>query len=192
MNPRSPSGVARWLRGLGIGLMAWLLVGFASAQEPRARSEYEVKAAVLYKVAKFIDWPQQTFANDSQSFVLCVVGDESVARAFASLDRKPLQRRSLNVRHMRGDTLDLRQCHAVFFARQSEQDIDYALRGLNEWPVLTVGETDDFATRGGVLTLIIANDKIQFKVNLPASKRAQLAMSSQLLQLATVIGEGKP
>jgi hypothetical protein len=166
---------------------ACLPTSLVDAQE---RSEYEVKAAVLYKIAKFIDWPSATFSSEApQVFALCVVGAEDVARAFSSLESKPLQRRSLSIRHLRGDTQDLRQCHAVFFARDTDQDIDYALRGLNQWPILTVGETDDFSARGGVLTLMTTNDKIRFKVNLPASKRARLVVSSQLLQLATVVGE---
>jgi hypothetical protein len=155
---------------------------------PVMRSEYEVKAAVLYKAAKFIEWPEQAFTAKNQPFILCVVGSDQVARAFASLDQRPLQRRNLSVRRMGGDTLDLRQCHAVFFADRTNQDVDYALRGLANYPILTVGETEDFVQRGGALALTTQNNKIRFTVNLRASKQADLAVSSQLLQLATVVG----
>jgi hypothetical protein len=148
--------------------------------------EYQIKAAVLYKAAKFVTWPEGSFQPREQRFVVCVVGPEYVLRAFASIEKRPLQGRALTVRRVGGDILDLRRCDAAFFAQESGQDVDYALRGLADSPILTVGETEDFTRRGGILSLITRDDKTQFTIGLAASKRAGLTISSQLLHLATV------
>ena len=53
--------------------------------------------------------------------------------------------------------------------------------------VLTVGEQEGFAVRGGIVNLTKEKNKVRFEINLDAAKRAGLKMSSQLLKLAKVI-----
>ena len=47
----------------GCACLVWVALAFTGvrAEEPRALSEYEIKAALLYKVTKFVEWPEQTF-----------------------------------------------------------------------------------------------------------------------------------
>jgi len=155
---------------------------------PPIASEHEVKAAILYRVAKFIEWPANSFANSDAPFFVCVVGDENVLRAFDSLADKTLNGHNINVRRVTGDMLDLRLCHAAFFPADGGADIDYALGKLKGLPVLTVGDAENFAHRGGILALFTRDQRVKFALNLPVSKQAGLAVSSQLLQLATVVG----
>jgi hypothetical protein len=172
------------------GVLAAPLNAFSSGPPPV--SEHEVKAAVLYRVAKFIEWPASSFSGPQGPFVMCVVGAEAPLRAFSSLEGKRINAHPVTVRRVTGDMLDLRQCHAAFFPADSAADVDYALGKLQGAPVLTVGETDEFARRGGSLALVTRDQRVRFTVNLPASKRSGLNVSSQLLQLATVVGESKP
>lgn len=156
-----------------------------------AVSEYAVKAAVLFKVTKFIEWPAATFANDRSTLVICVVGADAPLSSFESLESNQLGARPIDVRLVTGDMLDLRQCQVAFFPTDSGADVDYALSKLEGMPVLTVGETEQFAQRGGTLALVTREQRVRFTVNLAASKRSRLKISSQLLNLATVIEEGK-
>jgi hypothetical protein len=50
--------------------------------------------------------------------------------------------------------------------------------------VLTVGETPDFLSVGGMLSFSFKNDSLQFEVNLVAVNEAHLRVSSKLLALA--------
>ena len=155
-------------------------------------SEHELKAAVLFRAAKFIEWPSSAFARQSDPFVMCLVGDGSSLAAFDGMKGKLIGTHRIDVRRVTGDMLDLRHCHAAFFPDGAEADVDYALGKLTAIPVLTVGETRDFALRGGMLALIATDQRVRFTVNLPATKKAGLSVSSQLLQLASVIEEPKP
>jgi hypothetical protein len=87
--------------------------------------------------------------------------------------------------------LDLRQCQIAFFPTNSDADVAYALSKLEGMAVLTVGESEEFAKRGGTLALVTRDQRVGFTVNLSASKRSNLTISSQLLSLATVIEGGK-
>ena len=155
-------------------------------------SDQEVKAAMMFRVSKFIEWPASAFSDAKAPFVMCVVGDESRVRAFQPLQGKILNGRPVAVRRITGDMLDLGQCHAAFFPEGSDADVDYALGRLRGAPVLTVGESDAFVNRGGTLALVTRAQRVQFTIHLAASKRAQLSVSSQLLQLATVVGVTTP
>ncbi|HYM34430.1 MAG TPA: YfiR family protein [Steroidobacteraceae bacterium] len=167
-------------------LQLWLLAGASSAAPPVA-SEHEVKAAMLYRVAKFIEWPTQSFATNDAPFVVCVAGDENALRAFDPLNGRQLNGHSVVARRVSGDAFDLRQCHAAFFPRDTVTDANYALGKLQGMPVLTVGEAEDFAHRGGMLALITQDARVHFALNIDASKQAGLKVSAQLLQLATVV-----
>jgi len=186
---------ARWMRRSLSALLAssilWIGGGLAASPVPPV-SEYAVKAALLFKVAKFVEWPAATFSNDRSSLVLCVVGREAPLPSFQSLESRQLGTHPIVVRLVTGDMLDLRQCQIAFFPQSSGADVDYALSKLEGMPVLTVGETTDFARRGGSLALVTRDQRVGFTVNLAASKRSSLTISSQLLHLATVLEERKP
>lgn len=168
---------------LGTGAMA------AAPTNPNV-SESAVKAAVLYKVAKFVEWPAASFANARASIVMCIVGRPASLPAFESLAGKEIGSHPIDVRLITGDMLDLRQCHIAFFPSDGGADIDYALSKLQGMPVLTVGETERFPTRGGMLALVTRDQRVRFTVNLAASKTSKLKISSQLLNLATLVEGG--
>ena len=53
----------------------------------RAESEYDVKAAYLYKFTKFVEWPEAAFASAEAPFVIGVIGRDPFAGP-GSLDRR--------------------------------------------------------------------------------------------------------
>ena len=62
------------------------------------------------------------------------------------------------------------------------------LQGAN---VLTVGESEDFTERGGMINLARHERRIMLEVNLDALHQAQLKVSSKMMALATVKGGKK-
>ena len=180
----------RTLQRLACAALAMML-GLAQAAPPPL-SEHAVKAAVLFRAAKFIEWPESSFANTNDAFVMCVVGVNGPSRDFDALQNKQINSHPVTVRRITGDMLDLRQCHAAFFPSNGSADVDYALGKLEGAPVLTVGETEDFAQRGGALALVTVDQRVRFLVNIHTSKRAGLNVSAQLLLLSTVVGEPRP
>jgi len=62
-----------------------------------------------------------------------------------------------------------------------------AIQLLKGVPVLTIGETPGFARNGGIINLILEDNKVRFEVNVQAAKDAELNISSRLLALARII-----
>ena len=59
-----------------------------------------------------------------------------------------------------------------------------AIAKLRGRPVLTVGESDDFVARGGMLQFIIVDGQVRFVANPHAAARSGLQMGSALLRVA--------
>ena len=61
------------------------------------------------------------------------------------------------------------------------------LTDLKGSSTLTVGETKGFADLGGVINLVVEENKLRFEINLGAARQTRLKLSSKLLALAKIV-----
>ena len=61
------------------------------------------------------------------------------------------------------------------------------LKQIDAQPVLTVGEDGGFAASGGMIGILIDNEKPRLEVNPEAAETAKLTINSKLLKLATLV-----
>ena len=186
-------GIAEAVRRLATGvvlLLALLLClppRYAMAQaEP---TEYEVKAAFLYNFAKFATWPDAAFAGPGGFLDLCVLGSNEFGTHLEQLSGQPVEGRTLRVLPISLD--QAAGCHLLFVSRSEEGRAPAILDQVRGQPVLTVGDHDGFAERGGVINLQVVGDNVRFEINPDAAQQAGIALSSQLLRLATIVEGGR-
>ncbi len=157
----------------------------AGAEGP---SEYEVKAAFIYKFSKFIEWPEASLSNQDE-FKICVLG----SAPFGSLLQQTVSGKQINGKPMTvQETTSIAEattCRICFIGESERGRLDEILRRLGNLPILTVSDLDSFAERGGTIGLIIDRKRVRFEVNMLAARQANLRLSSQLLKVASqVIG----
>jgi hypothetical protein len=176
-------GSSRWRRGvLAFAVTAALTKGSAVPAQETTASEPALKAAIVFTLAKFTEWPPN---HMSDRLTLCVLASpEPLVAAFIALDAKPVQGRQLRVRRLSPKD-DPAGCHIMF---SSEQPALLAPAHGR----LTVGDARQFADSGGMVGLVTANDRIRLEVNAAAAQAAGLKFSSQLLRLARVVGKATP
>lgn len=179
------SAIRTWL--VALASTAFLAVGVARAQ-PEA-TEAEVKAALVLRLAKYVTWPAERDPATTAPLIVCVVGDDPIAGSLRALSSAAAR---VDVRRVGGDSSDLLQCHIVVFGSDNAVDVNYALVRLAGQPVLTIGATERFARTGGILALVNRDGRIAFVVNNDAARRGHLAISSRLLQIASVVTGGAP
>jgi hypothetical protein len=73
-------------------------------------------------------------------------------------------------------------CHVLFVPEGAASNA--YLRAVRGTPTLTVGESSDFLTRGGIINFVSEGRHVRFAISTPAAEQAQLHISSRLLQLA--------
>jgi hypothetical protein len=177
----------RWRR-VALALAAALAAANDVAAE--ALTEAQVKAAYVYNFVKYVEWPAGAFATAQSPVVLCVAAGDGLRGAFAAIDGKQAQGRALQLRRtVRPD--EFRSCHILFVPESEERAAGELLRKAGSLPVLTVGEHDGFAAAGGVIGFVVRDDRVAFEINPDAAARADLRVSSRLLQLATIVRDGR-
>ena len=177
-------------------LLVWLILSGlalgAAAGRAQAQSEvdeYRVKAGFLYHFAQLVDWPAGPMTDASQPLVLCTIGDDPFdGELDRSLGGRSAGIHTIRVRHLR-DVKSLRFCQLLFISKSEDKSIPAIIAELGTAPVLTVGESDDFAQQGGMIRFSIEDSKVRFSINLEFAERAGLKISSKLLLVAKeVIG----
>lgn len=182
-------GFYRYVRQALIAAAAASLFGQGAVAAPAA-PEQAVKAAIVYKLTKFVSWPETAFAGSHDRLAICVGESSPFSPALKMLDGRLAQGRVIEVRTVAADRVSHSGCHVLFISSAELDSADSALRSAADLPVLTVGEGDEFVQRGGIIGLVVEQNHIGFVVSVAASQRAGIGISAQLLQLATIVSSG--
>jgi hypothetical protein len=158
-----------------------------SATAAEAGREMRIKAAVIYKLAKYIEWPETSFAQAHSPLRLCWLGDTPLADALQAAAGRTIHDHPIIVSRI-DDQLTGEYCHLLYISRDQQQRLPSILARLGEKPVLSISEIEDFAQQGGIIGLIRRGTRLGFQVNIGSAQRAGLTVSAPLLELAELIG----
>jgi hypothetical protein len=164
------------MRRFLVGLLLCACTAWTSAQD--AALEYRVKAAYLFNFTKFVEWPGA--AVQRTAFTICAAGRNPFGPVLASTVLGETAAGLPLVARVVGPA-DVSSCHVLFVPR-GVAAADY-LRAVGASPVLTVGESPDFLAQGGAINFVLESGRVRFAINQAAAERAQLRISSRLLQL---------
>jgi hypothetical protein len=149
-----------------------------------------VMAAVVYKITKFVTWPETTLTKSTDHLVICIDETDAMLPAMRSMDGRMSQGRIIEVRLVTAGSIAESGCHVLFMGIGNEQQMSATLEAVVGQPVLTVGNVDGFVEQGGIVGLRVDRNRVGFIVNTKASARAGIGISAQLLQLATLVTTG--
>jgi hypothetical protein len=151
-----------------------------------------VKVAFLYNFAKFVEWPAGSFTGPDAPISLCIMGEDSLGTATKTIDGKEIRGRKLVVR-LCTRVEEIKGCHILFISLSQKQALESILENIKGNSILTVSELEQFAQRGGIISLMRVSDNYRFEINTKAAYRANLSISSKLLKLALKVynGEGQ-
>jgi hypothetical protein len=173
--------MASYIHGLMMMLIACATVSAADEAQP---SEYQVKAAVIFKFTRFIEWPEVVFSSTNAPLVVGVIGENPFG---AELDRalkgKDVNGHPFVVKEIKS-TVDAKWCQILFISTSEKRHLAEIISAVGTLPVLTIGEMDRFTLSGGIINLRIEENKVRFEINDAAARRAGLRISSKLLSLA--------
>jgi len=156
--------------------------------ETRPPTEYQVKAAFLYNFAKFIEWPERVFSSSTAPLNICVLGKNPFDASLDDIRDKTVRGRPLSIR-MNPGIEKLGQCHILFISASEKNQLSQIIQGLNNAGILTVADMEGFTSAGGMINLVLQDNKVSFDINLKSARLAGLKMSSQLLKLAHTVKE---
>ncbi len=168
-------------------MLSWVQSPYAESTTPR---EYLIKAGFLYNFAKFVEWPEDAFADGSVPLTLCIMGRDPFGSSIRSVEGETFMGRKLVVRRF-FSLREIDNCHILFVSSSEKKRLPAILARMKGKQILSVADMEGFARRGGIINLIKVKDRIRFEINIDAARRAGLKISSKLLNLATIVREGR-
>lgn len=168
-----------------------LLVGFLVFVLPESMAsslEYEIKAAFIYNFAKFVEWSDITGAEKNNILPLCILGDDPFGDTIDKLDGRRVQNLPIRVKRI-GSVNDYAGCQILFISRSETDNLKEVIDVLSlKKGILSISDIDGFAQSGGVIELVLEENKVKFTVNIKAAKESDLNLSSKILRLAKIVG----
>jgi hypothetical protein len=167
--------------------------------------EYRVKALLLRRICRFVEWPAAAGLTDpTKPFVIAVFGENPFGtfldKNYAGKRGQRIKGKKVEIRYI-NKTEEIAGCHLLFVSEVSRRRLTRILEYTGEKPILTVADTDGYARRGVHINLLIERKEIvdktkpgrkrefatatSLEINETASRRAGLVLHNSLLKTKT-------
>lgn len=147
--------------------------------------EQKIKAAYLYHLAQFIDWPESHALKTSQHINICSPGSSPFSSYLQNLSQRKAKGREIHLMQVSKNNVDP-TCNIIFFDANnqlSRQMLErYAANGT-----ITVGEQQAFIDHGGLIALPTVENHVRLLINFDKAKANGLYISANLLEVATLV-----
>lgn len=168
-----------------------LILACLTALIPQASAdtgEYQVKAAMIYNMIRFMDWPDEALPSTSTQLTVCVAGKGQLSTAVNSLQGKQVKGKVITVRQLASGT-NTTGCQVLVFSDLDKSTSLNLLERIRSSALLTISDSAGFARSGGIVGFALQEGKVRFEINQAASQRHRIRISAQLLKLASIVQE---
>ena len=190
--PDAPSRRITLWRSLAIAL---LILPVTASSGPKANaqssppSQFDVQAVYLFDFAKFVRWPA---GAESGPIVLCIAAESRYAESLKKIVAgERIDNRALVVQLVQRSA-DEAGCHILFIGATALDRLDSLLSAAAGRPTLTVSDLPGFLDRGGMINLLVIDNRVRFAVDLRPVQRSGISLSSELLKVAVRVRDAQP
>jgi len=165
--------------------LAWIVLMFSVLPvHGESAQEYEVKAAFLYNLAKFVEWPD---AQSKGPLVFGILGPDPFGEILDRVvDHKVIGGRPVMLKRS-ADVSQLADCQVLFVSASEGKRLKQILKDLDGRSVLTVGDNDEFVRSGGAVALVLEQNRVVLEINVDRAAKAKLKISSRALEVARIV-----
>ena len=89
------------------------------------------------------------------------------------------------VRHL-ASAMEIGDCRLLFVPASQDGNLQAVFSGVDDHPILTIGESDAFPWAGGTIRFVTEDNKVRFEINPDSADKAKLHISSKLMKLARI------
>ncbi|MBL7699582.1 MAG: YfiR family protein [Chitinophagaceae bacterium] len=147
-------------------------------------TEYQVKAAFILNFSKFVEWPGDAFARQSDIFILGVLGKDPFGDYLDEIvEGEKIEGKKLIIQRY-NSVDDIHDCQILFI--NVPEETGAVIKRLKGRSILTVSDDADFSRAGGIIQFYKQDDAIRLQINPDAAKEANLTLSSKLLRIAKI------
>lgn len=154
-----------------------LLAATCSTDAEEILLDHRVKASYLLNLLRFIQWPQDICAPDDR-LNLCIHGADTLD-AYYALHGERVGNCAISVERIRDiGPARINNCHILVMSGDQPVQSVPIVRGL-----LTVGETEGFTARGGLINLLLVSGRVRFEFNEETAQACGFTVDRRLSKL---------
>ena len=167
---------------------------FAFAQE--IANEDKIKASYVFNFIRFIEWPSSNLNNSSapgsknshsQNLVICVINRKNqFVKAFNPVIGKKVKGQTLQFKKLTNIS-NISQCNLLYIDKAEKNMVSELLLAIKEYHILSISDIKSFCRLGGMIGMVTRKGKIKVEINLNVAKAAGFKISSNLLEVATIV-----
>jgi hypothetical protein len=155
-----------------------------SQKRPTQAQEYDLKAAYIYNITKFIYWESTIPGNE---FVIGVLGPSPIYEPLLDVVKgKTVNNKKIFVRQYT-KVEDLNNCNMLFIPNNTNIPLNEILFKAKANKILTVSEKEGYGKQGTAINFVTINGKLKFEVNIKTLEALGLKASAQFLKLTIII-----
>ena len=163
------------------------ILGYGTVPQKTATPEYQVKAVFLYNIAQFIEWPNDSSANEKSPLIIGILGRDPFGSYLDdTVKGEEINGRPLTIERY-ANIAAIKQCHILFIHASFAPKLPTIRKSLKGKGILTVSDASNFAKQGGMVRFFEQKNKIRLRINLDAVKAENITISSKLLRLAEIV-----
>ena len=157
-----------------------LLITMSAAGAADVSREDKIKAGYIYNFAKLVTWPQ----TESSLFKICIM-DGDIYEAASTLTGKDIHGKRVEVKKITASESVNTECMIIFITKSANmEEVLETVKGL---PILTLADTINFVSKGGIIEMFVENNKIRFSINEKSAIENDLQISPRLSGLANIV-----
>jgi hypothetical protein len=159
------------------------------AQQHKSGLEYKIKAAFLYNFTRFVNWPPKAFPSPNEPFVIGIIGKDPFGTYIDEIIKgEKVGERPIQVKRCQ-DIKDVTGCQILYINIPEQSRVKEIIAKTDQDNTLTVSDVNGFISCGGHFFFFKENNKVRIEINMEATKKSQLEISSKLLSIAKIVTE---
>ena len=149
-------------------------------------SEYKLKAAYIYNIAKFVQWPDGTFATTDAPLHIGIYGDDPFGVYIDALKGKKVGKHPLRISRIK-KIEEIDRIQILYVSKSEASQMKKIREKLDKKVILSISDMDDFISRGGVMQLRTVKNRLKMVINMRRATDHRLHFSAKLLEIATLV-----
>ncbi|MGE0493181.1 MAG: YfiR family protein [Vulcanimicrobiota bacterium] len=175
----------KWAWALALAVTLTVAAFTPKLSEASTAREYALKAGYLFKFLHLVEWPNE---GQRPNFVIAVVGPGPFGPSLDDLSGKVVRGKTIRLSTFDKVPNPAPTEQVILFVDRANQEKFAPIRQrLEKMNVLTVGEGAKFAEEGGCINLVTVKNRVRFRMNVDAVRRANLKVSPKLVEVASVL-----
>ncbi len=181
--------MALLLGGAVLSLSPCAAVSGATQSKPETAAEADLKVAYTIAFLKFLSHSEGDARTTDSAVHVCVIGDGSVARAFARADGAVIQLDTaktlvINTDPSKFTCSEQKRCWAVYVDHANRHRVSQVADTIRGKGVLLVTESKGALDDGAMVNLLRSGDRLRWEMSRTHLQAAKVSMSSQVYRNA--------